>query len=113
MSDKTIAVEVAYALPDRQTLIRMEVPDGATAEEAILRSGILDSHPEIDITTHPIGIFSVPCQRDTILLAEDRVEIYRPLIADPKDSRKQRVAQTRAKRKGQRKLPSEIKYHRD
>ncbi len=86
-----IPIEVAYALPERQTLLRLEVPEGTTAREAILRSGILERHPEIDFAHAKIGIFAKPVQGDRVLHAGDRVEIYRPLIADPKAVRRQRA----------------------
>jgi putative ubiquitin-RnfH superfamily antitoxin RatB of RatAB toxin-antitoxin module len=95
-----IPVEVAYALPERQTLLRLEVPEGTTAEEAIKRSGILEIHPEIDLGTSKIGIFAKPVPTSRVLRAGDRVEIYRPLIADPKAVRKQRAEEGKRMKKG-------------
>jgi len=95
-----IPVEVAYALPERQTLLRLEVPDGTTAEEAIRRSGILERHPHIDLATNKIGIFAKPVPLSRVLRAGDRVEIYRPLIADPKAVRKQRAEEGKRMKKG-------------
>jgi putative ubiquitin-RnfH superfamily antitoxin RatB of RatAB toxin-antitoxin module len=85
-------VEVAYAKPDEQALLSVELEEGATAEAAIRRSGVLERFPEIDLETGKIGIFSKPCKLDQVLRAGDRVEIYRPLIADPKEARRQRAA---------------------
>jgi len=96
----TITVEVAYAKPDVQTIIPLSVPQGTTAEEAVVQSGILESYPEIDLDKTKIGIFSKICKRDAVLREKDRVEIYRPLIADPKEMRKLRAAQGKAMRKG-------------
>ena len=95
-----ITVEVAYAKPDVQIIIPLSVAPGITAEEAITQSGILDTFPEIDLEKSKIGIFSKLCKKDTVLRAKDRVEIYRPLIADPKEMRKLRAAQGKAMRKG-------------
>ena len=76
----TIQVEVAYALPDHQEVIPLQVEQGTTAEQAILRSGILGRFPGLELTPQTrIGIFSKPCRLDTPLREHDRVEIYRPL----------------------------------
>lgn len=84
-------VEVVYALPKRQSLLTVNVPVGSTARQAIERSGILSTYPEIDLSVNKIGVWSRTVKLDEILQAGDRVEIYRPLIADPKDMRKKRA----------------------
>jgi len=86
-----IQVEVAYARPEEQVILTLEVAPGTTAGEAIERSGILQRFPEIDLTRQKIGIFGRLASPDTELRARDRVEIYRPLIADPKEVRKARA----------------------
>ena len=86
-------VEVAYALPDKQSLVSLEVEKGTTLQEAIEASGILDSFEQIDLTKDRVGIFSKFATLDTVLREKDRVEIYRPLIADPKQVRKERAAE--------------------
>ena len=91
-------VEVAYALPDKQSLVSLEVEKGATLLEAIEASGILDSFEQIDLTKDRVGIFSKFATLDTVLREKDRVEIYRPLIADPKKVRKERAAEGKAMR---------------
>jgi putative ubiquitin-RnfH superfamily antitoxin RatB of RatAB toxin-antitoxin module len=91
------AVEVAYALPDRQTVLRMQVAPGTTLEQAIASSGILVLHPEIDLTMHKTGIFGQRKPLLTVLAPNDRVEIYRALLADPKEARRQRVTENRRK----------------
>lgn len=96
----TLRVEVAYALPEVQVILPVEVSEGATAEEAIRKSGILDRFPEIDLETNKIGIFGKLTKLDTPLRAKDRVEIYRPLIADPKEVRKRRAAEGKKMKKG-------------
>ena len=96
----TILVEVAYAKPGNQIILPITVKEGTTAEEAIQISGILADFPEIDLEKNKIGIFSKICKKDEILRANDRVEIYRPLIADPKEMRKQRAAQGKKMKKG-------------
>ena len=91
-------VEVAYALPDKQSLVSLEVEKGTTLKEAIEASGILDSFEQIDLTKDRVGIFSKFATLDTVLREKDRVEIYRPLIADPKQVRKDRAAEGKAMR---------------
>jgi putative ubiquitin-RnfH superfamily antitoxin RatB of RatAB toxin-antitoxin module len=87
----TIAIEVVYALPGRQTLLALEVPAQTTLLEAIGISGICRHHPEIDPTQATVGIFGRVLPADTLLRAGDRVEIYRPLLIDPKQARRQRA----------------------
>lgn len=91
MSDE-IEVEVAYALPHRQTLIAVRVRPGATVSQVIEQSGIYRKHPELDPASAKIGIFAKPVKADTEVHDKDRIEIYRPLIADPKEIRKKRAA---------------------
>ena len=91
-------VEVAYALPDKQSLVSLEVEKGTTLKEAIEASGILDSFEQIDLTKDRVGIFSKFATLDTVLREKDRVEIYRPLIADPKQVRKERAAEGKVMR---------------
>ena len=91
-------VEVAYALPDKQSLVSLEVEKGTTLKEAIEASGILDSFEQIDLTKDRVGIFSKFATLDTVLREKDRVEIYRPLIADPKKVRKDRAAEGKVMR---------------
>ena len=89
-------VEVAYALADKQSLISIEVENGSTLKEAIEASGILETFEQIDLTKDRVGIFAKFATLDTILRDKDRVEIYRPLIADPKKARKDRAAEGKA-----------------
>lgn len=89
----TILVEVAYALPDQQVIMPVQVPPDATAEQAIAASGMLNRFPEIDLEKQKIGIFSKIVPLTQALQPRDRVEIYRPLIADPKAARRERAAQ--------------------
>ncbi len=90
MGSGEIEVEVAYGRPDVQVLIPLRVPEGATVEEAIRRSGILERFPDIDLQRNKVGIFGRLCKLDQPLRAGDRVEIYRPLIAHPKEVKKRR-----------------------
>ena len=101
-----ITVEVAYALPDEQLIVPIKVQEGTTAEQAIQASGILKKFPDIDLTINKIGIFGKLTRLDTALRHLDRVEIYRPLIADPKEVRKQRAADGKIMRKGGGDLPA-------
>jgi putative ubiquitin-RnfH superfamily antitoxin RatB of RatAB toxin-antitoxin module len=88
---KTITVEVAYAKPEKQSMITLQVKPGTTLLEAIKLSGMLEQFPEIDLDEAKVGIFSKISPPDTVLREKDRVEIYRPLIADPKESRRKRA----------------------
>jgi len=84
-------IEVAYALPHKQVLLKIAVPVGCTVAAAIERSGIHAEFPDVVIDTGAVGIFSRKVPLDQILREGDRIEIYRPLIADPKEMRKQRA----------------------
>lgn len=90
---RLITVEVAYALPDAQPIIALEMDAGASVKEAIMRSGLLAVFPDIDLTVNKVGIFGKLTRLTAVLKERDRVEIYRPLLVDPKESRKQRAAQ--------------------
>ena len=94
----TIPVEVAYARPDEQLIITLEVPAGTTLSQAIVLSRIQERFPEIDLATAKTGIFSRPSPLSTVLRAGDRVEIYRPLNIDSKVLRQQRAAAQRLAR---------------
>ncbi|HYD33570.1 MAG TPA: RnfH family protein [Methylophilaceae bacterium] len=98
--DQEIMVEVAYALPKEQIILPLTVKPGTTAQAAIEASGILAKFPEIDIKINKVGIFGKICKLDTPLRHLDRVEIYRPLIADPKEVRRQRAAEGKVMKKG-------------
>ena len=98
--DKLIGVEVLYALPHEQTLLSIDVTQGTTAEDAIKISGILQKHPDIDLASNKVGIFSKLSKLDAVLRARDRVEIYRPLIADPKEIRRKRAEEGKIMKKG-------------
>jgi putative ubiquitin-RnfH superfamily antitoxin RatB of RatAB toxin-antitoxin module len=96
----SIAVEVVYALPQRQEIIRLALPEGSTLHQAILASGLLQRYGEIDLDKCKTGIFGKLSKPETGLRDRDRVEIYRPLIADPKEVRKQRAAEGKLMKKG-------------
>jgi uncharacterized protein len=106
--DQVITVEIAYALPQQQMIIPIKVEDGCTAEDAVKISGILQKFPEIDLSQNQLGIFGKLTKNDTPLRHLDRVEIYRPLIADPKEVRRQRAADGKIMKKGGGDLPTEI-----
>lgn len=99
MSGK-INIEAVYALPDEQTLFRQSVPEGATVAEAIELCGILEKYPEIDLAANKLGIFGKLAKADTVLRDKDRIEIYRPLIADPKEVRRKRAEEGKVMKKG-------------
>ncbi|WP_215395764.1 RnfH family protein [Rheinheimera oceanensis] len=86
-----IMIEVAYALPERQSLMTLSVNRNSTVQQVIERSGILQQFTEIDLAVQKVGIWSRPVKLDDRVKAGDRIEIYRPLIADPKDLRRRRA----------------------
>lgn len=100
MSAAAIQVEVVYALPAQQPLLRVQLAEGATVEDAIRVSGVLEAHPEIDLARNKVGVFSKLVKLDEKVRDRDRVEIYRPLIADPKEVRRKRAEEGKVTRKG-------------
>ncbi|OIP18788.1 MAG: RnfH family protein [Betaproteobacteria bacterium CG2_30_59_46] len=88
-----ILVEVAYALPQKQEVLSLKIRSGALVSDAIARSGILRDFPEIDLATAKVGVYGKQVKLDAVLRDKDRVEIYRPLIADPKEIRRKRAAE--------------------
>jgi putative ubiquitin-RnfH superfamily antitoxin RatB of RatAB toxin-antitoxin module len=93
-------VEVVYALVDKSEIVKLELPDGSTVLQAVEASGLLVKHPEIDVKKNKFGIYAKLAKADAVLREQDRVEIYRPLIADPKEVRKQRAAEGKVMKKG-------------
>ncbi|MEP1554967.1 MAG: RnfH family protein [Paraglaciecola sp.] len=91
MQDTTITLEVAYGTPQKQALLEFEVAQGVTVEQAILSSGILSQFPEIKPSTSKVGIWNRTCKTSDVPKDGDRIEIYRPLIADPKEVRRRRA----------------------
>jgi uncharacterized protein len=92
--------EVAYGRMDEQALLMVEADSPLTVQQAIERSGIQQRFPEIDLAAYKVGVFGKATKLDTLLAEGDRVEIYRPLIADPKEARKKRAAEGKVMRKG-------------
>ncbi|MHA6495357.1 RnfH family protein [Pseudomonas borbori] len=94
MDSKPIVVEVVYALADKQKLLRLSLPYGTTVRQAAEQSGLASHFPGLDLSSSPLGIFGKAVAKPDERVLEDgeRVEIYRPLIADPKEVRKQRAA---------------------
>lgn len=88
---KALRVEVAYALPEQQALVALEVEEGTTVAEAIARSGILARFPELSIAPGNVGVFGKPVDLEAPLREGDRVEIYRPLVAHPGQARRERA----------------------
>jgi putative ubiquitin-RnfH superfamily antitoxin RatB of RatAB toxin-antitoxin module len=86
-----LSIELVYGLPQRQTLISLMVPLDTTVEQAIKQSGILNIYPDIDLKLNKVGIWNRACKLNDVLKDGDRVEIYRPLVADPKEIRKRRA----------------------
>lgn len=97
---ETIHIEVVYARADRQDVIPLTLPAGTTLKQAVEASGLPARYPDIDLARGKFGIYSKLVKPDTVLRDRDRVEIYRPLIADPKEVRKQRAAEGKVMKKG-------------
>jgi putative ubiquitin-RnfH superfamily antitoxin RatB of RatAB toxin-antitoxin module len=87
-----VQVYVAYATPQDEFIHPMRVPPGTTIGQAIEGSGVLARYPDINLVTQPVGIYGKKKTLDTVLRERDRIEIYRALVADPKDSRRRRAA---------------------
>jgi hypothetical protein len=96
----SICVEVVYAEPRCQTIVRLELPIGSTVQQAVEASGLLAKFPEISRTNRKLGVYGKITKVGTVLRAGDRVEIYRPLLADPKENRKRRAVAAAEMRNG-------------
>ena len=98
-----INVEVAYALPNEQKIIALQVEEGCSAYDAVVQSGIAQIFSQIDVESDPMGVFgkAIANPKTHILKPDQRVEIYRPLIADPKEVRARRAAKAKAERDAQ------------
>ena len=95
----TIAVEVAYALPDKQQIVRLNVPEGTTALQAVKQSQLDNVFDDLEFSDDlKLGVWGKSVSFDRVLVSGERVEIYRPLLADPKEARKARAARARAAR---------------
>ncbi len=95
-----ISVDVVYAIRQKQDIVSLKVAEGTTVRQAIEASGVLEKYPEIDLSKNKLGVFAKLAKPDAMLRDRDRVEIYRPLIADPKEVRKQRAAEGKVMKKG-------------
>ena len=97
-----IPVEVAFALPDKQEIVMLEVKPGTTAMQAALQSDITRHFPELSLEGAKLGVFGKAVKEGYLLHAGDRVEIYRPLIVDPKEVRKKRAAEAKQRREAEK-----------
>lgn len=95
-----LALEVVYALPHRQLIVALQLPQGTTAREAVLASGLDQQFEGLDLATCKIGVFGSRVDDGHILRSGERVEIYRPLVADPKEVRRQLAAEGKTMGKG-------------
>ena len=94
-------IEVIYALPERQELVTLDLPEGSTAQQAVEASGLLQKYPDIEPGgRNKLGVFAKLVKADAVLRDRDRVEIYRPLIADPKEVRRQKAAEGKVMKRG-------------
>jgi len=91
---ETIDVQVCYATPTSVFLREVTVAQGATLEQAVAQSGLLTEMPEVDLAAMQVGIYAKKKTLDTVLRQHDRIEIYRPLVADPKNARRRRKSAT-------------------
>lgn len=98
-----IHIEVVYALPDSYFLKKVTLKKGENVQDAILQSGVLQHYPDIDLTQNKMGIFSRPVKLNEPVNDGDRVEIYRPLVADPKEIRRKRAQQQLVAQKAKKK----------
>lgn len=98
VADERLIVTVVYALPHEQSLFDVEIAEGASVKDAILASGVPERHPEIDLGRCIVGVYGKRVALDARIANGDRIEIYRSLIADPKASRRRRVAKRAAGR---------------
>lgn len=99
MAEAMLTIEVVHAGVDRQLLRAVEVPAGSTVQQALLISGVGNEFPELDLTQCPVGIFGKAVSQARIVEQGDRIEIYRPLLADPKEIRRLRAAKAAKARK--------------
>ncbi len=91
VQNETITIELIYIEPASQNRLRFDLAKGSNIIQAIRLSGLLERFPEIDLEVNKVGIFSKIKKLDTVLRSGDRIEIYRPLLADPKEARRQRA----------------------
>ena len=96
----TVKVQVIYALPEQQWVVPVEVPAGTTMRQAVHLSGIAEKLPDVDVMSLPMGMYGhiEKTPESRVLEEGDRIELYRPLLVDPKESRKARVAEAKARR---------------
>jgi putative ubiquitin-RnfH superfamily antitoxin RatB of RatAB toxin-antitoxin module len=99
-TQNTIQVEVVYGLAEEQVLLSVDVPDKSLIKDVIIASNIIEHFPEIDLEKVKVGLFGKLTKMDQTVRARDRIEIYRPLIADPKEVRKRRAAEGKKLKKG-------------
>lgn len=104
---ENLEVEVIYALAEKQHIVKLKVAVGTTVQQAIEASGLLGKIPEIDLSKNKVGIYAKLTKLDSPLRDHDRIEIYRPLIADPKEVRKQRAAEGKVMKRGAAELSAE------
>jgi putative ubiquitin-RnfH superfamily antitoxin RatB of RatAB toxin-antitoxin module len=91
INDGKVTIEVVYGVPHKQKILTLILAEGSTVEQAILASGVIDLFPEIDLKVNKVGIWNKAVKLSQVLNDLDRIEVYRPLIADPKDVRKRRA----------------------
>jgi putative ubiquitin-RnfH superfamily antitoxin RatB of RatAB toxin-antitoxin module len=104
---ENLEIEVVYPLAEKQHIVNLKLAAGTTVQQAIESSGLLAKFPEIDLSKNKVGVFAKLTKLDSQLRDHDRIEIYRPLIADPKEVRKQRAAEGKVMKRGAGELSAE------
>lgn len=105
-SPNNVEIEVCYALAHKQEIVSLRLPEGSTVQQAVEASGLMQKYPEIDLASNKFGVFAKLSKLDAVLRDRDRVEIYRPLIADPKEVRRKRAEEGKVMKKGGGDLPA-------
>lgn len=95
MAESLISIEVVYATPEKQKIVSLSIVEGTTVAEAVEQSGIARFFSEIDLGKNAVGIWNKTCKTTDTPRQGDRIEIYRPLIADPKEIRRRRADQAK------------------
>ena len=105
-SANNVEIQVCYALAQKQEIVSLRLPEGSTVQQAVEASGLMQKYPEIDLASNKFGVFAKLSKLDAVLRDRDRVEIYRPLIADPKEVRRKRAEEGKVMKKGGGDLPA-------
>lgn len=109
MTDQQISLEVVYGTPEKQAILEIMVESGTTVEQAIVASGIVKTFPDINLEVLKVGIWNRTCKLTDLPKTGDRIEIYRPLIADPKEARRRRAEKAKEEGRANKKTGGRVK----